>query len=176
MYIELHTERLLLRPLNVSDLQTTNDYATDAENTRYMIFLPNKNVEETRNFLARVSAEWQKDEPSFYDFAIVYGSLHVGAVSVSLNDDKTEGVLGWILNKKYWKKGFATESAFAIKEFAIHQLKVKRLVAYCDSRNLNSAHVMEKIGLSVESKGERQYFDQRGLADELKYSCVVMNA
>lgn len=175
MYIELNTERLLLRPLSVSDLPTVDEYATDAENTKYMIHLPNKSLEETYNFLTRVSAEWQKKEPSFYEFAIIYDSLHIGAVSVYLNEDKTEGGLGWILNKNYWGKGFATESAFAIKEFVIRQLKVKKLVAHCDSRNLSSAHVMEKIGLSFENKGERQYFDNRGLSGNLKYSCSILD-
>ncbi|MDD4125180.1 MAG: GNAT family N-acetyltransferase [Eubacteriales bacterium] len=173
MYIELKTERLLLRPLNVSDLQTVNEYATDAENTKYMIYLPNKSIEETYKFLDRVSAEWQKEEPSFYEFAILYNSVHIGAVSVYLNEDKSEGELGWILNKSYWGNGFATESAYAVKEFAIYQLKVKTIMAHCDSRNLSSAHVMERIGLSFESKGERQYFDKRGLAGELKYSYSI---
>lgn len=176
MYIELSTERLLLRPLNVSDLQTVHEYASDVETTKYMVPLPNKSLEETHRFLARVSAEWQKEEPSFYEFAILYDSIHIGAVSVYLNEDKTEGELGWILNKKYWGKGFATEAALAIKSFAVKQLKVKKLVAYCDCQNLNSAHIMEKIGLSFESKGERQYPDERGVAGEFKYSCVIIDA
>lgn len=95
---------------------------------------------------------------------------------VYLNEDKSDGELGWILNKKYWGKGFATEAALAIKSFAVKQLKVKKLVAHCDCRNLNSAHVMEKIGLSLESKGERQYPDEPGLAGEFKYSCNVIDA
>jgi len=41
-------------------------------------------------------------------------------------------------------KGFATEAALAIKSFAINQLKVKKLLARCDCRNLNSARLMEK--------------------------------
>lgn len=176
MYIELSTERLLLRPLNVEDLQTVHEYASDVETTKYMIYLPNKRLEDTHSFLATVSDEWQKEEPSYYEFAIIYNSIHIGAVAVYLNKEKTEGILGWILNKKYWGKGFATEAALAIKSFAVKQLKVKKLVAYCDSRNLNSVHVMEKIGLSFESKGERQYPDERGVAGEYKYSCDIIDS
>jgi len=171
MYIELKTERLLLRPLSVSDLYTAHEYASDIENTKYMIHLPNRSLEETRRFLERVSLEWQKEEPSFYEFAVIYDSLHIGAVSIRLNEDKTEGEMGWIINKKYWGKGFATEAALAVKSFAVEQLKVKKLVAYCDCRNLQSARVMEKIGLSFESKGQRRYSDERSLAFEYKYSC-----
>jgi len=59
MCIELVTERLLLRPLNVSDLQTVHKYASDAETMKYMFHLPKKSLEETRSFISRVSAEWQ---------------------------------------------------------------------------------------------------------------------
>jgi len=173
MYIELRTERLLLRPLSVSDLHTVHEYASDPDTTKYMIHLPNSNLEETYSFLAHVSAEWQKEEPSFYEFAIIYDSMHIGAVCVYLSEDRTEGEMGWVLNKKYCGKGFATEAALAVKSFAAERLKVKKLVARCDSRNLNSARVMEKIGLSFESKCERQYSDERGLACELKYSCTL---
>ncbi|ODM28110.1 GCN5 family acetyltransferase [Clostridium sp. Bc-iso-3] len=140
-----------------------------------MIHFPHRSIEETRSFLASVSAQWQKEEPSYYEFAILYDSIHIGAVCVYLNEDKTEGELGWILNKKYWGKGFATEAALAIKEFAMKQLKVKKLVAHCDCRNLNSVHVMERIGLSFDSKGERKYPDERGMAREFKYSCVIID-
>ncbi|ABN52674.1 MAG TPA: N-acetyltransferase [Hungateiclostridium thermocellum] len=140
-----------------------------------MIHFPHKSIEEIHSFLEVVSAEWQKKEPSYYEFAIVYDSVHIGAVCVYLNEDRTEGELGWILNKKYWGRGFATEAALAIKSFAINQLKVKKLLARCDCRNLNSARLMEKIGLSFESKSERQYPDERGVAGELIYSCVVID-
>lgn len=174
MYIELNTERLILRPLNVLHLQPVHEYASDVETTKYMIHLPNKSLEETHSFLTRVSAEWQEEEPSYYEFAIFHDAINIGAVSVYLNEDKTEGELGWILNKKYWGKGFGTEAALAIKSFAVKQLKVKKLVAYCDCRNLNSAHIMEKIGLSFVSKRERQYPDERGVASEFKYSCDII--
>ena len=171
--LNLRTDRLLLRPLSVSDLPTVYEYASDPETTKYMFRLPNRNLEETRSFLEHVSAEWQKDEPSFYEFAIIYDSMHIGAVSVYLNEDRTEGEMGWILNKKYLGKGFATEAALAVKSFAAERLKVNKLVAHCDSRNLSSARIMEKIGFSLESKGARQYPEERGLACELEYSCLL---
>lgn len=173
MYMELSTERLLLRPLDNSDLQTVFEYVSDVENTRYMMYYPLKSIEETHGFLAGVTAEWKKENPSFYEFAILYNSVHIGAVFIYLNEDGTEGELGWILSKTYWGKGFATEAALAIKSFAIQQIKVKKLVAHCNCRNLSSVRVMEKIGLLFENKGERKYPDERGFANEFKYSCDV---
>jgi RimJ/RimL family protein N-acetyltransferase len=173
--MEFKTERLLLRPLDISDLQTVNQYATDVLNTQYMMHLPSRNEEETKQFLLGVSAEWKKEAPSFYEFAIVLHSTQIGAVSVYLNETRTEGELGWILNKKYWGNGYVTEAALKVKEFAIQSLQLKKLTAHCDCRNKSSARVMEKIGLALESKGEREYPDARGYASEYKYSSENVN-
>lgn len=171
MFIELKTNRLILRPLNIKDLDTVHAYASDIENTKYMIYLPNDTIEETSQFLACVTNEWEKDEPSFYEFAITLNGLQIGAVSVYLNEQRTEGELGWILNKNYWGKGYATEAAMAVKDFSINQLKVPTLVAHCDYRNTASRNVMENIGLTlIIDNGVRQYPKTKEKARELMYS------
>jgi RimJ/RimL family protein N-acetyltransferase len=71
MKYELSTSRLILRPLDISDAETVHEYASDDENTTYMYFLPNKTMEEPRSFLEYVTAEWQKDAPATYEFAVV---------------------------------------------------------------------------------------------------------
>ena len=132
MHYEIKTERLLLRPLNISDLNTVHEYASDTENTRFMMRLPNRTIEETEEFLTRVTGEWEKDEPSFYEFAVVLNGLQIGAVSVYLDEEKEVGELGWILNRKYHKMGYATEAARAVKDFAVNVLHLKKLIAQCD--------------------------------------------
>lgn len=133
MYYEIKTDRLLLRPLALSDWATVHAYAGDEENTTYMLWLPNDTAEETKQFLNRVTDEWKKAVPDYYEFAIVFEGVQVGAISVALNDARDTGELGWVLNKRYWKRGIAAEAAFAIKEFALDVLKLRKLVAHCDS-------------------------------------------
>lgn len=170
MYYEIKTARLLLRPLDISDLNTVHEYASDDENTRYMIRLPNRTLAETAEFLTRVTEEWQKDEPTFYEFAVVLNGLQIGAVSVYSDEQKETGELGWILNKRFHGMGYATEAALAIKDFALNTLYFKKLIAHCDYRNAPSARVMEKIGLKLESDdGVRAYSKRNETARELTY-------
>lgn len=174
MYYEIKTERLLLRPLNIADLETVHEYASDVENTRFMLYLPNRTKQETEEFLTRVTKEWEKEEPSFYEFAVVLNGLQIGAVSVSLDDKKEAGMLGWILNKKYHKAGYALEAALAIKDFALNVLHLKKIIADCDYRNEPSYRLMEKIGLKLESdNGVRTYIKRNETARELTYSFTV---
>ena len=95
---EINTERLTLRPLGTEYLESVHEYASDPENTKYMIHLPNESIEETRDFLLRAENEWMKEAPSFYEFAVIYKGRQIGAVSLSL-EGRASGEIGWILNK-----------------------------------------------------------------------------
>ncbi len=97
--IEIITERLCLKPLGSEYLQTVNAYAMDYENTKYMCRLPNEDAEETVNFLANVDAEWAKEQPAFYEFAILYQNEQIGAVSICFENGI--GELGMIRTGEY---------------------------------------------------------------------------
>lgn len=174
MYYEIQTNRLLLRPLNISDLNTVHEYASDYENSHFMLRLPNQTIEETADFLTRVTAEWEKSEPAFYEFAVVLNGLQIGHVSVYPDEDREVGELGWILNKRFQNNGYALESARAIKDFALNVLHLKKLIAQCDYRNAPSYRLMEKLGLKLESDdGIRIYIKRNETARELTYSLTV---
>lgn len=173
-YMELNTKRLRLCPLGMNYLQTTCGYALDIENTRYMVHLPNETVEETEEFLKGIDVEWEKEQPSFYEFAILLNGVHIGAVSIYLEEDRRAGELGWILNKKYWGQGFTTEAAKAVTDFAVKQLGVKHFVAHCDSENIGSYKVMEKLGMHLtDSYWGRKNRSSNEDRKELKYEMTV---
>lgn len=174
MYYEMKTERLLLRPLNISDLQTVHIYASDNNNTTYMCFLPNETIDETACFLKKVTIEWEKETPSFYEFAIDFNGSQIGAISVYLNESKDIGELGWILNKLYWRKGIAFEAACAVKDFSFNTLKLKKIIACCDYRNTASYNLMKKLGMTLENDtGTRTYSKSNETVKELVFSLAV---
>lgn len=145
--LEIDTERLILKPLGMEYLQTTFEYASDIENTRYMVHLPDETIEEAKEFLTRVEEEWQKEEPDYYEFAVILDGAHIGAVCVYLDENRTSGELGWILNKKYWGNGYAYEAADAVIDFVAGNLGIMHFVAHCDSENVASYKIMEKLGM-----------------------------
>ena len=171
MYLELHTSRLTLRPLSTSDLSTTHKYASDLDITKYMINLPNHSVEETYDFLHWVEAEWSKDNPKDYEFAICIEGKHIGAISLS----QVDGVcyeLGWILDKEYQGKGYATEAAKELVSLA-KSLGAIKIIAHCDTRNVASRRVMEKLGMKFVLEQDRKYLDERGVSREYEYAMML---
>lgn len=155
--MQIKTDRLILRPLGMEYLDSVFEYASDYDTTKYMINLPNEAIEETIDFLRGTDAEWAKENPAFYEFAILFGDRHIGAVCIYLDDSKTEGEVGWILHKEYWNRGLATEAAEALFAFAMDTLHVKHLTAHCDAENVGSYRVMEKLGMKrTDASGGRR--------------------
>lgn len=67
--MELKTERLCLKPLGMQYLESVHEYASDIENTKYMMHLPNETIQEITDFLQNTENEWKKAGPGFYEFA-----------------------------------------------------------------------------------------------------------
>ena len=146
--MEIRTKRLLLSPLGPQYVNTAFAYSGDLENTKFMLDLPEESIEETAEFFKKAEGEWQKEFPEFYEFAILTEGTHIGAVCLYLNEDRTEGELGWILNKRYWGHGYTLEAAQALIDYAYQNLGIKKFIAYCDSENIPSYSLMEKLGMS----------------------------
>jgi [ribosomal protein S5]-alanine N-acetyltransferase len=168
----IYTKRLTLRPFQYKDIQDVHQYASDPDITKYMLFGPNT-IEDTENFVNLIIDTWYHEFPiRHYEMIIEKDSHVLGAVSIHLSDDLLEGELGWILKKEFWNLGFITEAAQALKEFAIMELKIKKLIAHCDSRNIGSIRVMEKIGLKRHSLTKNVRRDKKSgeyIFDELLY-------
>lgn len=144
----IHTERLTLRPAGMAYIDSTYEYTSDIENTRFMTNLPNASREECAEYLRKADAEWAKPEPGYYEFAILMDGTHVGGVSLFPDeDDPSRAELGWIIHKHFWGMGIVTEAARAMVEFAVREKGVRHLIAHCDAENVGSWRVMEKLGM-----------------------------
>lgn len=149
--MKLETERLILRDLGVVDLEPMQAYAGCPENVKYMDWGPNSE-EETRRFLAECE-QWQNSPTRLhYDFAIVckQDGRMIGSCGIYLNEELNEGMLGWILHRDYWKRGYMPEAARALLAFGFEDLRLHRIYATCDADNYGSWRVMEKSAMRRE--------------------------
>ena len=81
----LKTERLTIVPQSLKYLQSTHEYASDRQNMRFMLYLPNDTIEDTKNFLARAEEEWNSPAQRDFECAILRGGEHIGGISVTLS-------------------------------------------------------------------------------------------
>ena len=54
------------------------------------------------------------------------------------------------VNKKYWRKGYATEAKIAINDFAFNELKLRRIESGSFSNNIASNALQLKMGFKFE--------------------------
>jgi RimJ/RimL family protein N-acetyltransferase len=55
--------------------------------------------------------------------------------------------IGWRLAREYWDRGYASEGARAVLDFAFRTLGLDEVVSFTAQGNLRSRRVMEKIGM-----------------------------
>lgn len=165
---ELRTARLSLRPLRAEDWPAVAAYACDRENAAYMIYYPMESPEAVRRYVAQKAAEWEKEQPSVYEFAVWLGADLIGTVTLWMEESEYPE-LGWILDRRFWGRGYGGEAVQALKEFAVRTLGLTVLEASCDTRNAASARVMEKAGLPFYEERDRVYESRDEKAREWRY-------
>lgn len=169
------TERLLLRPYEISDFDAVHQYSSDPENLTYMMWGPNT-PEETREFIEDAIAAANSARPEEYLFAAVEKKsgrlLGGGLISVSgkvspvfdeaesvpfapvadkaVFEGSGSGELGWIIRRDRQKEGFGTELGGFLLWFGFAALRLHRITAHCDAENYGSRRVMENIGMRRE--------------------------
>lgn len=145
----IRTDRLILKPMCTKYLNSTHAYASDVENCRLMLFLPNESLEDTFEYLKDAETEAAKDNPSYYELAVFLGEIHIGAVSLYISDKRDSAEIGWVFHRQYHGHGYASEAAVGLLKFAADELEISSFIAHCDSENIASRRVMEKIGMKL---------------------------
>lgn len=159
---------ITIRKFTLDDVTSTYAYSSDFENTHYMLMVPQKSIEETRDFLAKCIAEYDKENPEYLSFAVDLDGQHIGEVFAYLSEKEAD--IGWLIDKRYWGNGYATEAAKLLVEYLQTELNRTDIVAYCDERNISSQKVMKNIGMEfVGSNGIRTYEKAVESWEEVKY-------
>jgi RimJ/RimL family protein N-acetyltransferase len=60
--------------------------------------------------------------------------------------------IGYRLDPAYWNRGLATEAARAVRDHALNDLKLGRLISLIHPDNTPSRRVAEKNGMSAEKE------------------------
>ena len=152
-FIVFETERLYAREFNIDDVDANFAYSGDAENTVFMDWGP-ESREGIEKFIHSCLKSQITDPRLNYDFAVCLketGEL-IGAVGLYLTENRLQGELGYIFNKRFWGRGFASEAANGMLRFGFLGLDLHRIYAKCDSENTASESVMKRIGMRKEAE------------------------
>jgi len=67
-------------------------------------------------------------------------------------DGRLEIEIAYLLDKSFWGRGLATESARGLMEYGFEKLHLTHLICLIDPDNIASQRVAERIGMTLERK------------------------
>jgi RimJ/RimL family protein N-acetyltransferase len=161
----LYTPRLCLRALGQADASRVQELAGDKRVACTTARIPHPYPDGAAEaFIATLSqAAAQGTE---YIFGITLAGTRTPGREGDLSDtghfvgsiglrrdgepDQERAELGYWIGVPYWNKGFATEAARVVLEFAFARLHLRRIVARHYTANPASGRVLKKLGMTHE--------------------------
>lgn len=143
------TERLVLRRPRFSDAEAIFEYGSDPKVIHYMDYYPRTDVSEVIKSLEDKLEQWESGSFSWV-LTVKPDDRSIGTIACCVEGHAAD--FGYLLNRKYWGQGYATEAAGVVVQWAINLPEIYRVWATCDTENLASARVLEKVGLTCEGR------------------------
>lgn len=146
----IKTPRLALRPLQPADAATLHRiYQTEG----VLRYFPNPNpppLEKVQRFIAGQQEHWEKFGYGNWGILPDDSSADeiIGWAGLQFLPELNETEVGYLLDKPFWGKGYATEAARASLEFGFSHFAFSQLIALVHPENTASRRVLEKCGLT----------------------------
>ena len=164
---ELTTERLLLRPFSLSDIDDVLEYASDPEWAAFRLRPYDRGAAE--RMVARVLlTSWDKEA----EFAVVLDGRVIGRFSLTVDHKHQTAELGYEIARDVWGNGLATEAAAAVCDWGFRAYGLARIDAWADPRNKRSVRVMERLGMTYEGMHRKYELGRGGRVDGVSYAVL----
>lgn len=146
----LETERLMLRPFRLTDVDALMGVFGDADVMRF------GDGTQTRDWVEG----WVRDQVALFEDSTAAGVFAVverasgriaGYCGLQFYPDvngQPEWEIGFRLAVAFQGQGYATEAAMAVRDFSFQKRGVDTLIALIDPDNAPSIRVAEKIGMT----------------------------
>ncbi|MEM7563239.1 MAG: GNAT family N-acetyltransferase [Pseudomonadota bacterium] len=151
--VMIETKRLILRQFMLRDLEALKILLGDNEVMESSVDGPLDSA-QIEAWLSEQFAGY-KNGDGIEVLAVVNKSTteligYCGLFRFSDIDGANEIEVGYRLIRSAWGRGFATEAAIAIRDYAFSDLNLPRLIALIEPVNSRSIRVAEKLGMAYE--------------------------
>ena len=152
MQIFIETKRLILRELIPADAEGMFELDSDPLVHQYLGNKPVANIQQSRDTITMIRQQyadlgigrWALIDKETDNF-IGWSGLKL--ITTTVNSHSNFYDIGYRLIRRYWGKGYATESALAVMHYGFNQMQLKTIYGMADVDNAASNHVLQKIGL-----------------------------
>ena len=170
----LETERLLLRPMTVSDAESAfANWTSDPDVARFMRWERHTAVADTRAWLAAEEAAVEGDQVYNWGFVLKETGALIGSGGLVWVEAKGMYELGYNIMKQCWNRGLATEAARRIIDFGTTELRQTQFFCRHAKDNPASGRVMTKVGFQYQRDGVYVSWNQERRFESKEYLLAV---
>lgn len=145
----LETERLYLREMNQNDYEALCKILKDEE-TMYA-YEGAFSDEEVQTWLDRQISRYREFGFGLWAVVLKETDEMIGQCGLTMQQWKDDEVLeiGYLFQRAYWHKGYATESAKACKKYAFEVLNAQEVCSIIRDTNIASQNVALRNGMTA---------------------------
>ncbi len=165
MNLVLETERLLLRPLDMSDATDLFELNKNPNVHKYLWQKPEVTIDESIKVIEYVQRQYKENNIGRFATILKETGEFIGWTGIKFVNDHVENGntnfydYGYRLDEKFWNKGYATEATEFWLDYGFKQMKIEIMNAYTHSENGASNRVLSKCGM----KFMEDYPDKEGV-------------
>lgn len=154
MNLILETDRLLLRPLELSDADDMFAMDNNPAVHKYLWQKPTLTIDESIKVIEYVQMQYERNKIGRFATIIKETGEFIGWTGIKFVHDHIENGntnfydYGYRLDEKFWSKGYATEASVAWLDYGFNQMDIKLMNAYTHSENGASNHILQKVGMN----------------------------
>lgn len=164
---EIFTDRFMIRPISISNLEDLWPHVSDPEICRDMSWEAHVSRDETASLLARLVEDWVSDRGYTWaithkesqEFCGIFSLIAVTRQHRALTYDRAE--LAYWCSRSWQNRGVMSEVAKCVIGFAFSYLDINRLVVSHHVGNIPSQRLIEKLGFRLIGC-EHQVFQKAG--------------
>ncbi len=147
----LNTERLILRPFNLSDASRVQKLAGDKRIADTTLFIPHPYPDcAAEEWIASHKNLCIENKEIVWAVTLKSNDELIGAISIHPRPEFNKAEFGYWIGVPFWNNGFASEALKEILRFGFVELKLNKMFAHHFMTNPASGKVMLKNGLKEE--------------------------
>ena len=154
MNLILETNRLLFRPLELSDADALFAVDNNPEVHKYLWQQPATTIDESIKVIEYVQMQYERNKIGRFATIIKDTGEFIGWTGIKFVHDHVENGntnfydYGYRLDEKFWGKGYATEASTVWLEYGFNKMNIEIMNAYTHSENGASNHILQKVGMN----------------------------
>ncbi|MGE7635400.1 GNAT family N-acetyltransferase [Bacillus paramycoides] len=169
--MKIETNRLLIKTFEKHHLNDVYEIYNDDPTCQYLLHDRWTDEDKGREFDKKLNNN-QLTKENALSLAVLMDTKVIGDLSVWYTDMKDTVEIGYTFSKSVSGKGYATEAVIALINYLFEVVKVHRIQANLDARNIASGKLCRRVGMRKEAHFIQDFWNKDEWADSIVFGML----